>query len=124
MKRAASLVALTLAACATTPGQARPTARLGQVATVDGVRVRPLAIIEDSRCPINAVCVWAGRIIVRTEIRAGGRRDIHNLELGKPQPIAGGTLTLSAAEPGTSAGTKVQPRAYRFTFSFGDLWAE
>lgn len=124
MKRSVLLITLALAGCASAPGQARPTAALGQVAVVEGIRVRPLAIIEDSRCPTNVVCVWAGRIIVRTEIRAGGRRAIHNLELGKPQPIAGGTLTLTAAEPGTLAGTKVPPRAYRFTFSFGDRWSE
>ncbi len=118
MKRAALLLAIALAACATTPGQARPTARLGQVATVDGIRVRPLSVVEDSRCPVNAMCVWAGRLIVRTEVRAGGRRVIRNLELGKSQTIAGGTLTLSSVEPGKVAGVEADPRSYRFTFRF------
>ena len=118
MKRAALLIALTLAACATTPSQARPTARLGQVATIGNVRIRPLAVIEDSRCPINALCVWAGRLVVRADIRAGGRRQIVSLELGKPQQIAGGTLILTAAEPSKMAGTDTERRAYRFTFRF------
>ena len=118
MKRAALLLVLTLAACATAPSQARPTARLGEVAAVNGVRVRPLSIVEDSRCPINALCVWAGRIVVRTEVRASGRRQILNLELGEPQPITGGTLTLSAVEPSKIAEAETTPRAYRFTFRF------
>src|SRR5688572_17429423 len=118
MTRAALLISLTLAACATTPSQARPTARLGEVATIDGVRVRPLSIIEDSRCPINALCVWAGRIVVRTEVRARGRRQILDLELGKPQPTAGGTLKLSSVAPSKVAGVETDRRAYRFTFRF------
>lgn len=124
MKRAALLIALMLAGCASAPGLARPTAAIGQLAIVEGLRVRPLAIIEDSRCPINVVCVWAGRIIVRTEIRGSATRETRDLELGKPQPIAGGTLALTAVEPGTLAGNKVPPSAYRFTFSFGGRWAE
>lgn len=118
MKRAALPFAFALAACATMPSQARPTVGLGQVATVDGIRVRPLSIIEDSRCPINAVCVWAGRIVVRTEVRASARREIHSLELGKPLPIDGGTLTLTEVEPSQLAGSETEPRAYRFTFRY------
>jgi hypothetical protein len=124
MKRAVLPLALALAGCASVPGPARPTAALGQVAVVDGVRVRPLAIIEDSRCPINVVCVWAGRIVVRTEIRGSGVPETRDLELGKLQPIAGGTLTLTAAEPAPLAGTRIPPSAYRFTYSFGDRWSE
>ena len=118
MKRATLLIAITLASCATTPSQAGPRARLGQVATVDRVRVRPLSVAEDSRCPINALCIWAGRIVIRAEVRAGGRVEIRKLELGKPQPITGGTLTLSSVEPSKVAGVATDPRAYRFTFRF------
>lgn len=112
------LVAMALAGCATMPSQAKPIAALGQVATVDDIRVRPLSVVEDSRCPINVVCVWAGRIIVRTEIRAGGRRETRDLELGKALPIAGGVVTLSSVEPSKVAGAEPSPRAYRFTFRF------
>lgn len=118
MKRAALFVALALAGCASAPSQARPTAALGQVAIVEGIRVRPISVIEDSRCPINVVCVWAGRIVVRTEIRTGGLRETGNFELGKPLPIGGGTLTLGSVEPSKIATAEADPRAYRFTFRF------
>lgn len=119
MKRLLPLVALLLSACANVPpAEAGFAAGLGQVASVDGLRVRPLQIVEDSRCPINAVCVWAGRLIVRAEVRGGSWREIRDLELGKPQNIADGQLTLVAAEPGKMAGAETDLRAYRFTFAF------
>ena len=119
MKLMLAIFGLALTACATIPpASAGPTAALGQQAQVDGLRVRPLAVIEDSRCPMNVQCVWAGRIIVRSEVTGGSWRQVHDLELGKPVQIADGQLTLAAAEPGTVAGVKTNPRAYRFTYAF------
>ena len=119
MKHALALLALPLAACATVPAPAAgPTAALGQAAIVDGLRVTPLSVVEDSRCPINVMCVWAGRIVARTEIRGGDWREVRDLELAKPQPIADGRVTLVAAQPSKMAGAQTDPRAYRFTFTF------
>ena len=119
MKATIAILALTFAGCATTPpASAGPTAGLGQTAYTNGLRVRPIAVVEDSRCPINAICVWAGRLVVRSEVRGGGWRKTLHLELGKPEPVADGALTLVAAEPSKMAGTPVDRRAYRFTFDF------
>lgn len=85
---------------------------------VDGLRVLPLMVVEDSRCPVDVVCVWAGRLIVRTEVRRRGLDETLDLELGKPQAVAGGHLTLVAVEPGKVAGTETDSGAYRFTFAF------
>ena len=120
MTRVLSLLALALAACATVPlpATAGPTATLGQTAQVDGLRVKPLTIVEDSRCPINAICVWAGRLVVRAEVSGGNWRQTRDLELRKPQAIADGQLTLVEAAPSKMAGQQVDPSAYLFTFAF------
>jgi hypothetical protein len=121
MKRAFSvLTALGLAACATVaptplPG---PTAGFGKIAITSGPRVRPRSIVEDSRCPINARCVWAGRLILRADVLGPTWVESRDFELGKRQPIRNGAITLIAAEPGKLAGTQTQPSAYRFTFQF------
>lgn len=122
MKAALPLAALALASCATVPASGgttgSPTAGLGQTAQVGSLRVRPIAVVEDSRCPINALCVWAGRIVVKTEIRGGRWNEVRDLELTKPQPIAVGQITMTEAAPGKMADQPTRPQDYRFTFDF------
>lgn len=116
-----TLTALPLAACATVPpatdGVAR--ARLGQTVTVDGPRVTPLAVLEDSRCPINARCVWAGQVRLSVRIDLGNRSEQRELTTGKPLPVADGTLELVEVTPDRIAGGEPFPqRDYRFGFRF------
>ena len=120
MKRLLFIAVLALSACTTAGTSATP--GLGQVGRVDGLSVRPIAIVEDSRCPINAICVWAGRLVVRAEISGGDWRQTRDIELRKPQPIANGQLTLIEASPSKMADQPIAPGDYRFTFAFeGDL---
>lgn len=119
MKPLLAIAALALAACTSIPpASSSPTAAIGQTAYVNGLRVRPLSVVEDSRCPQNARCVWAGRLIVRTEVIGGSWRQTRDLELGKPQHIADGALTLVGGSPEKTAGVETDPRAYRFTYDF------
>ncbi len=113
--------ALTLTGCAhgiaRTPLREGP-ARLGETVSVGGPTVRPVKVLEDSRCPENARCIWAGRMVVRA-IVAGGRwsRQI-DLTLGQPVQVADGALTLVSALPEKSATKATKPGDYRFGFAF------
>lgn len=119
MKRILPLVAaLALAACATLPAATGPVATIGETATVGGLRVRPVEVVEDSRCPTNVTCVWAGRLILRAEVAKRGFRQTRNLILGEAQEVPGGKLTLVSAEPGRLAGEQPAPPPTRFTFKF------
>jgi hypothetical protein len=119
MKAVVAIFAVALGGCAAVPpASAGPTAGLGELAYTNGLTVRPLQVVEDSRCPINAVCVWAGRLVVRSEVSGGSWRNTRDLELGKPEQIADGALTLTAAQPSKQAGAETDPRSYRFTFDF------
>ena len=40
----------------------------------EGLRIRFVAVTEDSRCPANVNCVWAGNAAVRLEISVHGRK--------------------------------------------------
>lgn len=119
MKAPILLACVALTACATIPpAEAGPTAAIGQIAYTNGIRVRPLSVVEDSRCPANVQCVWAGRLVVRSEVIGGSWRETRDLELGKPQQIADGTLALVSVEPSKQADVPIDPRAYRFTYDF------
>ncbi|MBC7985217.1 MAG: hypothetical protein H7X93_00890 [Sphingomonadaceae bacterium] len=120
MKLAFALPFALLASCATAqppPSREGPVG-LGETAYVDGPTVTPLAVIEDSRCPMNARCVWAGRVVLRARIAGGSWVTERELLLGEPIPIADGALTLVSVTPETMAGQQIDPRAYRFAFAF------
>lgn len=120
MKALLSFALIALAGCATVPpAQAvEGPVVLGRTAYANGLRVRPIAVVEDSRCPANVMCVWAGRLVVRAQIIGGSWRETRNLELGRPQQIADGALTLTSVQPPKIAGASIDPRSYRFTFDF------
>jgi hypothetical protein len=96
--------------------EARPVG-FGQTAVVDGLRVRPLALLEDSRCPAQAVCVWAGRVRIKVRVTSRARSVTREMETGKPIQVLGGQLTLVTVTPDRDP-SKPGPAAYRFTFSF------
>jgi hypothetical protein len=91
------------------------TAAFGRPIRINQMVLRPVAIVQDSRCPANANCVWAGQLIVDFETE---RRGSIRLEQGKPLAIAGGRLTLVGASPQPVAGRKIPPQAYRFQLRF------
>ena len=92
--------------------------RLGQIAAVNGPKVRADQVVEDSRCPTNIQCVWAGRLVVRATVLGGGWSRQVDLTLGTPVNVADGQLALVAATPERRAGQGSKPLPYRFTFQF------
>jgi hypothetical protein len=72
-------------------------ARLGQEVRLGDIRIRPLAVVEDSRCPLGVTCVWAGRLRVRVAVSGAGEPV---MELNRPVAVPGGRrLTLVAVAP-------------------------
>ncbi len=122
MKKAFLIVGvfMPLAACATNPPSRTGggPARIGQTAYYDGPRVRPDRLIEDSRCPMNARCVWAGRVVLRATVFGGGWTKQVDLTLGEPLQIADGALTLTSVLPEKRTDKAIKPTDYRFTFAF------
>jgi len=113
--------ALALSACATTPITGTPIrsdglATIGQPTRVGALVVTPQALVEDSRCPINARCVWAGRFVLKTRIDGAGWRETVDLTLGQRHSARDAMLTLVSAEPGRTAGAEPARPANLFGF--------
>ena len=73
------------------------TARLGEEVRLGDIRIRPLELLEDSRCPLDVTCVWAGRVRLRVAISTVGEQ-----VMGQNQPIhvsEGRSLRLVAVAP-------------------------
>ena len=117
------IIALALAACNKAPPvpiPPGPTAGLGQAAEVNGLRLRPLEVLEDSRCPARVQCVWAGqvRLLVAVGSPSGGEISRHELTQGKPLVVHGGALTLVDVNPPKGTMGSMERDAYRFTFIY------
>lgn len=124
---APALLLAGLSACAVIPDAPRPESvavpqgsavALGQAVQVGSVVATPMEVVEDSRCPINARCIWAGRLVVKTRIDGPGWRDTADLTLGEPWSTHGLVLALTSGEPGKMAGEgqETPKEAYRFTY--------
>jgi len=126
--RTLRLAALALvAACVTAP---RPSGlegdlrlALGETAAVgpDGLTVRFVSVVEDSRCPVGVQCVRAGEAKVQLALRAPGERDdavILATEGGQPRDasFAGYDVHLVALDP--PRRTDVPHPAYVVTLRF------
>ena len=92
-------------------------AALGSTIVVGSMRITPIAVIEDSRCPAGTQCIWAGRVVVRVTISSLTAKLTRSMTMGQPVSIGGKDVVLVAVSPGkTKAPTK--PAAYRFTFAW------
>src|SRR3546814_10221521 len=53
--------------------------------------VQPVEVVEDSRCPMNARCVWAGRVRVKMLwLRGNGEKQSFEVTLGEETQLADG----------------------------------
>lgn len=91
-------------------------ARIGETADLGhGLRVRPLEVVEDSRCPGDVDCVWAGRLRVRVAIEGAGECEVILGDAAVATPR--GAFALVAVSPGTwSDWPQDQRPPYRFGF--------
>lgn len=124
MKAAALLIAvLALSGCATATHSSSPLridglAGIGQSTRVGPFVVTPRAVVEDNRCPINARCIWAGRLRLQADVAMnGGSVELRTvLTLGELQALPKGKILLVSAAPGRLAGTPPSPPASLFGF--------
>jgi hypothetical protein len=117
------LVALGVSACAATSTQTpladASNVALGQRAYADGPIIQQVEVLEDSRCPMNARCVWAGRVRVKMLwIRGNGEKQPFEVTLGESTPLADGSITLESVRPNKMTNVELKPKDYRFSFRF------
>lgn len=115
-----ALTAVLLAGCVTTrPNQDGSTeAKLGQTVNLGWSKVTPLAVLEDSRCPKEARCIWAGRVRLIVRLTTGAGSSVRELASDKSLQVADGQLVLASTMPPRSTQHALVPSDYRFTLKF------
>jgi len=124
-----SVVTLACGGSSTMPGQLP----LGQsfelragtsAALQDGLTVAFESVQSDSRCPMDAICVWAGDAIVAVRLsRSGGdqaARELHvnpNVPGGSEAPYLTYSIKLVTLQPYPRSDRPIQPNDYVATFT-------
>jgi hypothetical protein len=97
------------------------TLKPGQTASVQGVVVTFRQVLSDSRCPINALCVWAGEATAEFSVRGRGLEARYELQL-TPLDLGRRLVThrdvvieFQALQPHPVAGDPTEQDSYRAT---------
>ena len=93
---------------------------IGETADLGGgLTIRPIDVKEDSRCPADVDCVWAGQLVLRADV-SGTEREF---TLGTPLETPQGTVLLAIAKPYPfhewPTAEIGEPPPYRFGFRRG-----
>ncbi len=121
----AAALFIPLAACAIIPdtpmAEVQPARQgtavsLNQPVWASDAILTPLAVTEDSRCPMNARCIWAGKLTVSTRIAATHWTQTAPLTLGEPYEVMGRTYVLVSGTPERTTDSEPSPASYRFVF--------
>ena len=82
-----------------------------------GVSITPLEVVQDSRCPAGARCVWAGTVELKARLDAAGESKEEILKLGTPVAFGDKQIELTDVAPGKEINKTILPNEYSFTFS-------
>jgi hypothetical protein len=99
-----------------TEKEAMLTARIGQASSVLGIKITPLSIIEDSRCPTDVQCIQAGTVRISATLVSGMGTAIQTFALNVPITTEAEMITLIAVTPEKRSAHEIASGEYRFTF--------
>jgi hypothetical protein len=78
-------------------------------------------VVEDSRCPTDVTCVWAGEVKVQLATRSGGAEAVqHELTAGKPAAVGGLQLDVVQVQPERISTREIAAQEYRVTLQARD----
>jgi hypothetical protein len=93
----------------------------GQAVTKNGrITVKFLELIEDSRCPEDVNCVWAGIARIKVRLSKNGKSsdfELNTNQRDKPAIFNGWSVSLTDLKPRQSTTSKYSPSAYSATFT-------
>jgi hypothetical protein len=125
------LAVLAMTACSndpTAPLNRAFTLDVGQTVSVDDAElsIKFVRVTEDSRCPANVQCIWAGNGQIEIEARDDGQPNklsLNTMEGVKEVVVGLYRIQLLALDPSPAAGQNIPTGSYRATLQVrrGDL---
>ena len=100
-------------------GTSSMTMYLGQTGSFGDLRVTPLSIVEDSRCPAGVYCIQAGRAVVQTHIVSPQSDFVVNMQVGSGQYVTtaeGYTVLATDIAPLRTQNQNIDYSQYQITY--------
>lgn len=83
---------------------------LGKTITVDGLNITFNKVLEDSRCPEDVTCIWAGRAKVQVTVtKNSGERVEKEMIFGEVKPDETNDLILAKTQNYSYKGVQLNP---------------
>lgn len=92
------------------------TARINQKVSSSGITITPLEVVEDSRCPANVNCIWAGTVKIKTNLESPSGKSTQIFELNKTVTTETKSVTMINVAPQTQPNIKIKNADYVFYF--------
>lgn len=81
-----------------------------------GVKIIPIQVVEDSRCPIGVQCIQAGTVRIRATLVSGLGTSTPVFALDKPVTTETEIITLVAVDPVPKKDVTITSNDYIFTW--------
>jgi hypothetical protein len=90
--------------------------KIGETISVGELRLTFRSVEGDSRCPIDAICVWAGDAEIALKIEQGSHTAVaalHTMLEPKKTDWNGYTVALVSVSPSRNSTSSIDPKDYR-----------
>ena len=119
------LLVLTLAACRSAGAPAPRVASLSeeiqlapseQVVFGQSLNVQFIRVVEDSRCPSDVTCVWAGEVKIEVSTRIDdAAAERHEVTSSEPATVGAFRIVVVQVQPEKISTRPIAPEEYRVT---------
>ncbi len=97
-------------------GQQKVRMGVGKTASAFGLSVTFNNIVSDSRCPVDAQCIWAGMFVADVTLASGAKSETIQIEQNDIREWNGYSVTLASVEPIPKSTEEKKPEDYFLTF--------
>ena len=96
---------------------------VGDTKEAAGLFVTLNAVVEDSRCPVDVQCVWAGRITVNVTLESGEKTTTLDLSSEEPVVFAGYEVSIVAVSPEAVSTVEIKESDFVITLHVAPIAA-
>ncbi len=109
------------ALCPNTGIKQETIASLNQKIFTGGIYLTPLKVVSDSRCAVDAVCFWAGEVVVKVRLEKSGVIKEVEFKEGETVAFEGSDVSLVNVTPENNTKTTIKLPDYKFIFKVNTI---